>query len=523
MKVESKPSKRRQGSAATTWIASLERPEREPLSATPVSPAESNKTTWTGNVATCNLSIHRQSLSAILAAESISSEKGFAPYWNEQCAEISSQLWLPTETVLHDSATSLSNGSLPAVVDKSWFSMEIHSAQSGSLPLTCSPYCTSSVVECTDSESTIIKSRLIRIYPTGEQRELLRKWFGAARFIFNKTIEYLRQPGTKANHFEVKRRFLADLPEWAQEVPYQIKNVAVRDGCRAVKAAKKKYRQTGQFQQVKFRSRKDLQQNIFIPESAISSNGVYYTILGNLKLSESLPEHCRDSRLIFRRGRWFLCVSYTATVQRGENQARIVAIDPGIRSFLTFFAETSCGKIGKSDFGRIQRLCAHLDNLISRMAKAKCKQRRRMKKAADRLYWKITDLINELHHKAAAFLCTHFDYILLPAFETSKLVVRGARRLRSKSVRMLLSFAHYRFGEFLKHKAKELGKTVLEVCEAYTSRTISWTGEVLPQMGGRRVVKSKIDGQSMDRDYNGARGIFIKNISGALVDTPLLG
>ena len=38
---------------------------------------------------------------------------------------------------------------------------------------------------------------------------------------------------------------------------------------------------------------------------------------------------------------------------------------------------------------------------------------------------------------------------------------------------------------FLKHKAYEYGKTVIDVNEAYTSKTVSWTGELVPNLGGR--------------------------------------
>ena len=56
---------------------------------------------------------------------------------------------------------------------------------------------------------------------------------------------------------------------------------------------------------------------------------------------------------------------------------------------------------------------------------------------------------------------------------------------------------------------------MLDVCEAYTSKTVSWTGELV-NIGGRKVISSKVDGQKMDRDINGARGIFLR----ALVDKP---
>ena len=57
---------------------------------------------------------------------------------------------------------------------------------------------------------------------------------------------------------------------------------------------------------------------------------------------------------------------------------------------------------------------------------------------------------------------------------------------------------------------------VIDVCEAYTSKTVSWTGEI-KKIGGARKIKGN-DGRTMDRDLNGARGIFLR----AVVDTPSL-
>ena len=53
-------------------------------------------------------------------------------------------------------------------------------------------------------------------------------------------------------------------------------------------------------------------------------------------------------------------------VHLGETQARAVALDPGIRNFLTWFSETDSGHIAPGAFGKIQRLCQHLDDLLSR-------------------------------------------------------------------------------------------------------------------------------------------------------------
>jgi putative transposase len=175
------------------------------------------------------------------------------------------------------------------------------------------------------------------------------------------------------------------------------------------------------------------------------------------------------------------------------------------------------GSIGYHDFGRLVRLCRHLDNLISRRsASPSKKQRARMKKVESRLRWKIKDLRDELHAKTIRFLVDRFDIILIPTFETSQMAKRERRKLRSKTVRAMLTFAHYQFKERLNVVAAQHGKMVVEVNEAYTSKTCSWSGEMVSIGSSERIRGS--DGIQMHRDVNGARGIFLR----ALAELPML-
>ncbi|MDJ0532316.1 MAG: zinc ribbon domain-containing protein [Xenococcaceae cyanobacterium MO_207.B15] len=97
------------------------------------------------------------------------------------------------------------------------------------------------------------------------------------------------------------------------------------------------------------------------------------------------------------------------------------------------------------------------------------------------------------------------------------MTIKKERKIRAKSVRQMLTLSHYRFKQFLFHKAFETGKTVLDVNEAYTSKTISWTGEIVHNLGGRKTIKDN-NGVAMDRDLNGGRGILLRS----LVDIPSL-
>ena len=486
-------------------------PKSESQSVIAESQARSSGTILNGKPRTCESGILMLKSSKTLAQESISNEKDCGPYWNERCAELSSRLWLPTETVLQDSEARSSSLLFNSPVENSWFLTRFHSRPSkNSLP-TCLPSFTSFPVDCTDSESTGLRSRKIRIYPDFEQRRILRHWFGVSRYVYNKTIEYLKEPGTKANWMEIKLWLLKDLPEWCDGVPFQVKAIAVRDACQAVKNAKARWKREKQLSIVKFRSRKSPSQTIFIPKSAMNpTRGPYHTMLGEMSFSEVVPPPQGDCRLTYRSGRWFVTVPVETATKTAESQGRVVSIDPGVRTFATFYSPDSCGKIGTGDFSRIQRLCFHLDDLISRTRTEKDRNRRnRMKKAQARMRWKIRDLIDELHHKAALFFVRNFDVILIPKFETSQMSRRGYRKIRAKSVRSMLTFAHYRFQEFLKFKAWEYDKVVVHVNEAYTSKTCSWNGKI-KKIGGAKFIRD--NGVVVDRDYNGARGIFLRGL-----------
>jgi len=338
-----------------------------------------------------------------------------------------------------------------------------------------------------------------------------------SRLVYNTTIKLLQDGETKANWKAIKTDILNSLPGFCSDVPYQIKSIAIKDACKSVSNAKKKYKNGGGISKCRFRSRKDPVQSSYIPKSAVSSKGIYHTILGEATFKEALPLEFGDCRLVFAYGDYYLTVPENTPRLQTENQGRVVALDPGVRTFQTFFSEDSFGSLGIAANMVIQKLCFKLDALISKMSKAKCRQKKRLKSAATRIRGKIKNLVSELHKKTARFLVDNFDVILLPTFETSQMSKKACRRIRSKSVRQMLTLSHYRFKQFLKHKAFENSKLVIDVNEAYTSKTVSWTGEIVPNLGGAKVIKSKLTGQSMDRDHNGARGIFLR----AVVDTPL--
>ena len=132
----------------------------------------------------------------------------------------------------------------------------------------------------------------------------MKLWFDAARWCYNETVARLREPGCVANWKAIKTEIIRAAPERLQAAPYQVKSIAVRDACRAVRRCKQANKElaaaknAGQrldesFAVVKFRSRKHPRQGCFIPATAVSAHGVYPTILGDLRMAEPSPTNRR--------------------------------------------------------------------------------------------------------------------------------------------------------------------------------------------------------------------------------------
>ena len=164
-------------------------------------------------------------------------------------------------------------------------------------------------------------------------------------------------------------------PEW-ESVPYQVKRTAVRDACRAMSNVKKFNQQLAEdqrsrtrldeeFATLNFRSRKNPRQSCYIPDAAVTEHGVYHTVLGSLRMAEAVPAGQKECRLVKERGLYWLVVPYPAQCDiETPSGDGVVALDPGVRTFLTYFSETDCGKLAHHAFGRIQRLCHWLDDLL---------------------------------------------------------------------------------------------------------------------------------------------------------------
>ena len=347
---------------------------------------------------------------------------------------------------------------------------------------------------------------------------MFKQWFGISRKFYNEAVNhYNDKDKTTINWMEVAKQLTHSLTEdYIKSVPYQIKKIAVKDcyqsyltNCRKTKKSKIPFK-------LKYRTRKSPDQSCYIPKSALKENGIYYKISGKLKYSEKewLNSEWGDCRLIKEYDRWYIVIPIKVNSNKlsiSENQwnGDVVAIDPGIRSFLTIFSENGhYGQIGEGSFNKILNLQIKIDKLISLKERLKDKNKKRcIKRSIGRIRHKIRDLVDELHWKSINYLVRNYNVIILPSFEVSDMIKKGHRKIRKSVVRSMLSYRFYEFGKRLEGKCKEYGVKIIRSNESYTSKTNSFNGEIM-SIGSREWFK--YDGVKVNRDINGARNILLR-------------
>lgn len=261
-----------------------------------------------------------------------------------------------------------------------------------------------------------------------------------------------------------------------------------------------------------FRSIKDIRQSFCIQKLSVGF------VVNNLSLTEALPDEAfgKLTTIVFERGQWFICAQkHITTVGQDEIQVKsIVAIDPGVRCFATAYAMNQVSSYGQDFYtNKVFPLLLKLDALISQRAKCRHPEwKRHYQKKIDRLTLSARNLVDDLHRRVAYDLVQSFDVILLPSFETQQMSSKVARKIKTKTVRSMLGLAHYRFKMKLDWMCRKYGKRLIIGNEAYTSKTRSWDGSIVQNLGGAKTIS---DGTiRVDRDINGARGFMLRALYG---------
>ena len=507
--------------------------------------------------------------------ELIGADRGSVPWYAAQFAARYSRLWLPTETVSLDLPSSFSSTSSRPRARNLWSWAEVrgrNSPQRESSERICYRSSTCSAPVTTASASTraptpspgqeggsaeqkpprkkrktallaekglLLRTRRIRVVPTKEQREQIKKTIGVHRFIYNQCVT-LEEAGyiEGASKGECaqwrplltnREEYLAAGLGWMDDATTHTKQQAVEEFFRAKRAAYANVANGTQQQftmqrRSKFKAR---QETVPLERYALKTTGGAPTVRvsgvsGELKIRGKVPRELagrNDATMLreevkltrTRLGYYYLAI----TVQIPQKPAKggdAVALDPGARTFQTWYSDNgTCGKVGK--FGPLQDTLNHADGLKSKLDKGKAAGkpyawRRRIHRQFLRALEKVRNRVTDLHHKVGSWLCSSFGLILIPIFETQDMLSAG--HLHNATCRKLQTWSHYRFRTFLAEHAQLYQDVKVRVAnEAFTTKTCGRCGHIY-DVGASEVFQCPSCGLTADRDYHAARNILLR-------------
>jgi len=345
----------------------------------------------------------------------------------------------------------------------------------------------------------------------------LKKWFGVARKYYNATIAYLKENKLKGDIRTIIEDQFKGI-DYCDAVPSKIKQEAIADAKKAVSNSIKKYKKSGECSRHQYRSKRNLSQSININRDALGTTDTKFELKmyprifpTTLKFSEEV-QVLTSCRLVMKYNRTFYLHS-PQPLPRFENQetGRAVAVDPGIRNFISFFSNEVCGRIGSDTREtKLYTLVQEMDRLQSKTKRLKSKKpriSRKLHRMWTLLSCKLRHLVSDLHWKAASFLCQNFDHIILPLY-SSKGISKKAGKMVNRFNAIL---SHFTFRQRLHHKARQYGREVIMVNESYTSKTCTRCGH--ENSAGRDFFTCQQCRLHIDRDYQGARNILLKTFT----------
>ena len=319
----------------------------KPKSSTAESPPPNKKPTSKGKSSGSPKSTLTMRSVRRLQAESTSNAKHSTGFWNERCPGNSKRLWLPTGTDcvgspgITSSGCSRSSESISKwTVTTTTTPLPPNSSLMTSCPsFTCSPADTTvfdhneekakhretrqkarqkieyqnakrlnrkpTAINLTTADKTIVRSRVVRVFPTHKQRRRFDDWLAAFRKTWNLCVDDVyKHPDSVIDESVLRDKFVTRKTaiidnkknEWVFRTPKRIREYAVKDYFASVKACetKLKKKQIKKFR-MGFKVKDDPRQTISISNEA----------LNRVKPKEPLvpPKRCKKKRAAYDQER----------------------------------------------------------------------------------------------------------------------------------------------------------------------------------------------------------------------------
>ena len=491
---------------------------------------ESRKVILKDKLIQLNQSIQTTKLSQILAADLTSRDRSSNGFWNKYSKAISTRLWCPRQIGSQDTVqTNFSAGSSVDLERHSQYSaiQEISQVVKNSQTI-CWPSSQYSQQDTMEVENTI--TRKIRFYPTATQKKMMDKCFGAHRYFYNSAVKILQECKKTPSFYSLRDKVVINKndmkegDEWMNEIPYDTRQLAVKNCLGSYKASVtlKKRGFIKEFT-MNFLTKKDRSQVFYINEKALKNNKLFVRKLkkdSTIKFRKRMKKWVSkisnqgDFPIIKQANRYYMCYVIKKKSKPVPNREEICALDPGVRTFQTYYSKGEHGKIGHGFCDKVKEIFRKIDNFNSAIDKNSIRitsrVRYKLKRRIALLRIKVTNKVKDLHWKAASFLTKKYKTILIPIFQSKKIAERSANKWLN---RYMLQLSHFTFRQRLISKARLTNCNVIECAEPWTSKTCGVCGNIKSDLGNKKIYKCRKCGSVIDRDINGARNILIRSLT----------
>ncbi len=466
-----------------------------------------------------------------LVQDSTLKEKDLSPFWTQSCVEKSKKLWLPTMTDLQElDLASFSTYVNSSIQNLPYSQIKSTLVQKENLQRNLSPLLPTILPNSTDCENTIY-CRKIRFYPTSSQVKHLHQFFGAHRYLYNKTISYFnnkREDDPFSTSLATMRPLIMksnkDMDEndpeyWLKNIPYDTRQLAIKNALSSIKSSFEllKNKKIKHFHH-KYKSKKDPKQVFFVDHRALKNLYLFPTLLkddSKLKVEnryKSYESYIPDKDLIILKDgkRYFILFSKEKQFEKIAQKNDIISLDPGVKKFQSFYTPDGyCGVFGNIELKkRVLKLEFKIDKLKSLQSKSKDKKfKKRVHEKCYKLKTKVKNIISDFQWKIASFMTRNYKVILLPIFESSKM----KKGLDEKTNRYMDILSHYKFKQKVLYESMKYGCDTKIVNESYTTKTCGNCGHMNHFVGNSNTFWCPYCKIELDRDFQAARNILLKN------------
>lgn len=359
-----------------------------------------------------------------------------------------------------------------------------------------------------------IRAYKLRLYPNASQRSELERSFGAARWTWNRSLEYrskaYRRRGESVTGIDFSRLLTrlkqTDRYGWLKEVPATVLVAKLRDqdvafrNFFAKRARYPRFKKRGYAQSVTFQ----LDQRHATKQAAWTAGSILLPKLGAFKYRGHNHPRAMPKLVTIRRtacGQYYASFAVEADIRVKPITGKMVGVDLGVKDLATL---SDGAKIANpKHLNTNLRLLAHRQRTVSRRVKGSNRYHDARRRVA-RVHQRIRDSRRDALHKLTTMLTNENQVVCI-----EDLNVKGMVRNR----RLARSIADASFAELrrqLEYKSAWYGRTLLVVDQWFpSSKLCSDCGHKLDEMNlSVRQWACPKCGAEHDRDENAAVNIL---------------